>query len=521
MTRPVLTKVHWALISLVALGATVVALIGLAGSYMAVRQVASDVGMGRFAYAFPIGVDAGILVLLALDLVLTWLRIPFPLLRPTAWGLTVATIAFNAAASWPDPLGAGMHAVIPVLFIIISEAARHAISRLARLGSNRTIEKIRLMRWFLAPRQTWAMWRRMQLWEIRSVDDAVRLEQARLAYLTLLKDAPIGPKEKLPAAAHLPLKLAELGVPIEVTYEDGLAAAGVATRPLDRIFAARATAAHRQPEQRAQAPEGSARLPTVAGPRKELAPADGEIASVPAGEWTGPMQAPHEGVAAPVSGRPTALRGSAGQAFAPAGPGAEAFASAGHRVPQGPVPEQAFPEPSQVSAPTGSFAETASAPLHAVRVEPEPDLTGAYEPPDALDSRTALAGAGQPEEPVRERFADLAETTRSEGAAPSADPDENDLPSIAPALADQVLARNIPLEWAIGFAAWVAEYGRHPGPEELRRHLFRHPYNLRARGKGDQPVSLRSVERYYNDLKDLFPPSQEDQERLQQESAGV
>jgi hypothetical protein len=59
---------------------------------------------------FSIGIDAGICVLLALDLLLTWIRIPFPLLRQTAWLLTAATIAFNGAAAWPDPLGVGMHA---------------------------------------------------------------------------------------------------------------------------------------------------------------------------------------------------------------------------------------------------------------------------------------------------------------------------------------------------------------------------------------------------------------------------
>ncbi|MFF9645315.1 hypothetical protein [Kitasatospora aureofaciens] len=105
---------------------------------------------------------------------------------------------------------------------------------------------------------------------------------------------------------------------------------------------------------------------------------------------------------------------------------------------------------------------------------------------------------------------------------PASDPDERDLPPIVPALADQALAKNIPLKWAIGFADWVAEHGRHPGAEELRRHLFRPPYNLRARGRDDQPVSLRSVERYYNDLKDLIPlPGQEDQEQLKLENAGV
>src|SRR3954469_2424354 len=150
-----MTRTHRILVGVVIAGAVVIAAIGFAGSYAAVRQLALHKGFGWFANVFPIGIDAGILARLALDLLWTWLRIPFPLLRQTAWLLTAATIAFNAAAAWPDPLGVGMHAVIPVLFIIISEAARHAVARLAQLSSDRSIEKIRLVRWMLAPRQTW------------------------------------------------------------------------------------------------------------------------------------------------------------------------------------------------------------------------------------------------------------------------------------------------------------------------------------------------------------------------------
>ncbi|MET9913159.1 DUF2637 domain-containing protein, partial [Streptomyces sp. NPDC006476] len=124
-----LTRMHRVLIGVVVTGAVIIAGIGFAGSYAAVRELAIKKGFGNFAYVFPIGIDAGICVLLALDLLLTWIRIPFPLLRQTAWLLTAATIAFNGAAAWPDPLGVGMHGVIPVLFIVAVEAARHAIGR--------------------------------------------------------------------------------------------------------------------------------------------------------------------------------------------------------------------------------------------------------------------------------------------------------------------------------------------------------------------------------------------------------
>ncbi|MGW5657259.1 DUF2637 domain-containing protein, partial [Streptomyces humi] len=67
-SRPHLTGAHRVLIGVVVTGAMIIAGIGFAGSYAAVRQLAIKKGFGNFAYVFPIGIDAGICVLLALDL---------------------------------------------------------------------------------------------------------------------------------------------------------------------------------------------------------------------------------------------------------------------------------------------------------------------------------------------------------------------------------------------------------------------------------------------------------------------
>ncbi|MGR3939544.1 DUF2637 domain-containing protein, partial [Streptomyces sp. BRA346] len=78
MGRPLaLNRSHRVLIGVVVAGAVVIAAIGFAGSYSAVRDLAEKKGFGAFANVFPIGIDAGICVLLALDLLLTWIRIPF------------------------------------------------------------------------------------------------------------------------------------------------------------------------------------------------------------------------------------------------------------------------------------------------------------------------------------------------------------------------------------------------------------------------------------------------------------
>ncbi|MGW6821311.1 DUF2637 domain-containing protein [Streptomyces sp. NPDC055005] len=223
-----LTRTHRILIGVVVAGAVVIAGIGFAGSYAAVRALALQKGFGSFSLVFPIGIDMGICVLLALDLLLTWIRIPFPLLRQTAWLLTAATIAFNGAAAWPDPLGVGMHAVIPILFVVTVEAARHAVGRIADITADRHMEGVRITRWLLSPLPTFKLWRRMKLWELRSYEQAVAMEQDRLIYQARLQ-ARYGRawRRKAPVEALMPLRLARIGVPLAQTAPEGLAAAGI------------------------------------------------------------------------------------------------------------------------------------------------------------------------------------------------------------------------------------------------------------------------------------------------------
>ncbi|GFE15997.1 membrane protein [Streptomyces glebosus] len=222
-----LTRTHRILIGVVITGAVVIAGIGFAGSYAAVRELAVKKGFGDFAYFFPIGIDAGICVLLALDLLLTWIRMPFPLLRQAAWLLTVATVAFNAAVA-SDPLGMGMHAVIPVLFVVTVEAARHAVGRIADITADKHMEGVRLTRWLLSPVPTFLLWRRMKLWELRSYDAVIKLEQERLVYQARLRSR-FGRawRRKAPVESLMPLRLARYGVPLAETAPAGLAAAGI------------------------------------------------------------------------------------------------------------------------------------------------------------------------------------------------------------------------------------------------------------------------------------------------------
>ncbi|MEU5218514.1 DUF2637 domain-containing protein [Streptomyces sp. NPDC020807] len=209
-------------------GALIIAGIGFTGSYGAVVDLAVTKGFGNFAHVFPIGIDAGIAVLLALDLLLTWIRIPFPLLRHMAWLLTAATIGFNSAAAWPDPVAVGMHATIPLLFVAVVEAVRHAVGRLADITADKHMEGVRLTRWLLSPVPTFRLWRRMKLWELRSYQQAVDLEQDRLIYQARLQAKyGRGWRRKAPVEAVMPLRLARLGVPLADSAPAGLKAAGI------------------------------------------------------------------------------------------------------------------------------------------------------------------------------------------------------------------------------------------------------------------------------------------------------
>ncbi|MDJ0465602.1 DUF2637 domain-containing protein [Streptomyces sp. H27-C3] len=248
-----LTRTHRILIGVVVTGAVLIAAIGFAGSYAAVRELAEEKGFGDFSLVFPIGIDAGICVLLALDLLLTWMRIPFPLLRQTAWLLTIATIAFNGAASWPDPLGVGMHAVIPVLFVVSVEAARHAVGRIADITADKHMDGVRLTRWLLSPLPTFKLWRRMKLWELRSYEQVIKLEQDRLIYQARLQ-ARFGRawRRKAPVESLMPLRLARYGVPLSETGPAGLAAAGIEPALLPPVAQQEPQQAQQQVQQQEQ-----------------------------------------------------------------------------------------------------------------------------------------------------------------------------------------------------------------------------------------------------------------------------
>ena len=160
--------------------------IGLVTSFATVAAAAAP-AFGRMAWLVPLGIDIGILVFSALDLVLARLDMRVVWLRLVPWSLTAATIYLNIADE-TTLFGQVAHAVLPALWVVAIEVGTHAVRVRAGLASARRMDTIRRSRWLLAPVSTLGLWRRMVLWEITAYPDALARERSRLLALTDLKD---------------------------------------------------------------------------------------------------------------------------------------------------------------------------------------------------------------------------------------------------------------------------------------------------------------------------------------------
>ncbi|WP_327072049.1 DUF2637 domain-containing protein [Kitasatospora sp. NBC_01302] len=204
---------------LTALGGTALAVIGFAGSYSAQRHLAVRHGFGWFSPLFPVGVDMGIVVLYALDLAMIRIGRPKPVLRFAAHVFTLATIAFNIGSGGSvlaDPLGAAMHAIIPCCFLLAVEAVRHFVTQWVEREAGRERPKVPLYRWILSPWRTWALYRRMRLWEMPSYEATVKAEQERIVYRAMLqRERGKNWRKDTPADLMLPIKMARFGLSVD------------------------------------------------------------------------------------------------------------------------------------------------------------------------------------------------------------------------------------------------------------------------------------------------------------------
>jgi hypothetical protein len=77
------------------------AVLGGVGSYATVRQAAAPY-FGDLAWIVPIGLDVGIVILLAWDLLMEYLDMAWPVLRWVAWGYIGGTVTVNVIAAHGD-----------------------------------------------------------------------------------------------------------------------------------------------------------------------------------------------------------------------------------------------------------------------------------------------------------------------------------------------------------------------------------------------------------------------------------
>src|SRR5262245_59198946 len=176
-------------------GGVVVALVGLLGVIGAVnsfRAVAEAVepSFGGLAWTVPIGVDVGIAVFTALDLLLARVGMRMSWLRLVPWVLVATTIYLNVAGEH-DPVAAVAHGVLPGLWVIAVEAGSHVVRTHVGLTSSspvKRMDRVRWSRWLLAPTSTLRLWRRMVLWETASYPEALRRERDRVLARTEVQD---------------------------------------------------------------------------------------------------------------------------------------------------------------------------------------------------------------------------------------------------------------------------------------------------------------------------------------------
>ncbi|MFD8549781.1 DUF2637 domain-containing protein [Streptomyces sp. NPDC059649] len=198
------------------LGMVPVAAIGFASSYSTLRAAAVSKGFAPdLADWVPIGIDGAILAFIALDLFLVARRIPWPVMRFAAHAMTLATVVFNATGTGKsvaaDPVRAGWHGLMPLLFIIGVEAARKLLVHAAQLATNTVTDRIPLHRWMLAPLPTARLYRRMRLAGVRSYPEMIEREQDLAGYRVWLTQQHGGDLSRATEIERLPMTMAPRG----------------------------------------------------------------------------------------------------------------------------------------------------------------------------------------------------------------------------------------------------------------------------------------------------------------------
>ncbi|NUL05351.1 DUF2637 domain-containing protein [Streptomyces lunaelactis] len=248
---PPLTKPELWLLGAVAVLAAGVGGLGLASSFAAVSEAGARWGFAS-PWMLPVGIDVAIPVFTAAFLLLIRTDMPLGWVRFVPWALTGVTCWLNVAAG--HSVSAKLaHGTMPLLWVVLSEVAAHVYASRIGAVTGRRMEKIRRSRWLLAPLSTFALWRRMTLWEITSYSEALGRERGRqLARAELRERHGRRWRSRTPRPVRVLLKLGELSPASEELPPIAPQAAEppkdeAPKRPRRRIAKAKAPKAQRTP----------------------------------------------------------------------------------------------------------------------------------------------------------------------------------------------------------------------------------------------------------------------------------
>lgn len=203
----ILTNGQRAAAMLACAGMALVGAYGLVISYLTVRTMAEDRSL-PLPWLLPLGLEGGLIAVLAMDLVLTWIRRPIAWLRQVARALAAATIIINGAAGIEHgPVAVALHVLAPAILVAGVEALRTHLLRLVADADEMRRQPIPRMRWILAPLSTVAMWRRMVLWQETSYAAALDADLDRRESVHLLRRAH-GPRWRRAIPADMAYRLA-------------------------------------------------------------------------------------------------------------------------------------------------------------------------------------------------------------------------------------------------------------------------------------------------------------------------
>ncbi|MFI1890738.1 DUF2637 domain-containing protein [Streptomyces jumonjinensis] len=209
------------------------AVVGFALSYGALVSAAEAWGYASWeALVYPLGVDGLVIALYSVDLVLTWRRMPRPVLRLAAHAVTAVTIGLNmAAAASGAPGSPGLrealgahparllaHAAMPVAYVLLVEAARHLIVRTARLEVGADTGTLSLADWTLRFPTTWRVFRHAKTWPCSYAQARLDIRERAIhrVWLRHREEIEAGLKEgRVGVLDRLPELLAPYGVSVE------------------------------------------------------------------------------------------------------------------------------------------------------------------------------------------------------------------------------------------------------------------------------------------------------------------